>query len=330
MTKTTPKVNVSIGQLVPYTITASNNIAATLPNIEMEDQLPPGFKYKRGSASIDGVRTEPVINGRQLTWPALTFTANQKRTIKLLMIVGSGVSEGDYINKAWAENGFVQALASNIATAKVRVIPDPTFDCAGVIGKVFDDKNRNGYQDKGEKGLANVRLATVRGLLVTTDKYGRYHVACADVPNPDRGSNFIMKLDPRTLPSGYRLTTENPRIIRLTRGKIGKLNFGVAIHRVVRLDVTRDAFTKRGDQLKRTWESGISRLVGILDSGPSILRIAYARSHEESRRDVRARISIIKKQVTRLWRRKRRRVLVIETESHLSALGSSKGGSFKK
>ena len=74
----------------------------------------------------------------------------------------------------------------------MRVTPDPTFDCAGVIGKVFDDKNRNGYQDKGELGLANVRLATVRGLLVTTDKYGRYHVACADVPNPDRGSNFIM------------------------------------------------------------------------------------------------------------------------------------------
>ena len=52
-----------------------------------------------------------------------------------------------------------------------------------------------------------------------------------------------MKLDDRTLPSGYRLTTENPRMIRMTRGKIGKLNFGVAIHRVVRLDITRDAFT---------------------------------------------------------------------------------------
>ncbi len=330
VTKTTPKVNVSIGQLVPYTITARNNIAATLPNMELEDQIPPGFKYKRGSASLDGVRTEPVINGRRLTWPALTFTANQVRSIKLLMIVGSGVSEGDYINKAWAENGFVQALASNIATAKVRVTPDPTFDCAGVIGKVFDDKNRNGYQDKGELGLANVRLATVRGLLVTTDKYGRYHVACADVPNPDRGSNFIMKLDPRTLPSGYRLTTENPRIIRLTRGKIGKLNFGVAIHRVVRLDVTRDAFTARGNRLKRTWENGIKRLVGILDKGPSILRIAYARSHIESGAEVRARISIIKKHVTRLWKRKRRRVLVIETESHLLAQGSFKGGSFKK
>ena len=322
--KTTPKVNVSVGQLVPYTITVSNNLAANLPNMEIEDQIPPGFKYKRGSASLDGVRTEPTIDGRQLTWPGLTFNANQKRTIRLLMIVGAGVSEGDYINRAWAENGFIQALASNIATAKVRVTADPTFDCAGVIGKVFDDKNRNGYQDKGEMGLANVRLATVRGLLVRTDKYGRYHVACADVPNPDRGSTFIMKLDHRTLPTGYRLTTENPRAIRLTRGKIGKLNFGVAIHRVVRLDITRDAFTARGNDLKQTWKGGISRLVSVLDTGPSILRIAYARSPKEDRRSVRKRINIIKKQVTRLWRRKRRRVLVIETESYLSAQGSFK------
>ena len=45
--------------------------------MEIEDQIPPGFKYRVGSATLDGVRTEPVISGRQLTWPALTFTPNQ-------------------------------------------------------------------------------------------------------------------------------------------------------------------------------------------------------------------------------------------------------------
>ena len=324
LSKTTPKVNVSIGQLVPYTITARNNLAAGLSNIEIEDQIPPGFKYKPGSAMLDGVRVEPVIAGRQLTWTGLSFAAGQKRIVKLLLIVGTGVSEGDYVNRAWAENGFVQALASNVATARVRVTADPTFDCAGVIGKVFDDKNRNGYQDKGEPGLANIRLATVRGLLVTTDSHGRYHVACADVPNRDRGSGFVMKLDVRTLPSGYRLTTENPRIIRLTRGKIGKLNFGAAIHRVVRLDIAREAFGPHGDRLKPVWEKGISRLVGVLDKGPSILRIAYSRSFDESRQDVRKRINIIRKKVEDLWKRKRRRALVIETESYISDAGSFK------
>jgi ABC-type Fe3+ transport system substrate-binding protein len=47
---------------------------------------------------------------------------------------------------------------SGQATATVRVIPDPTFDCTDVIGKVYDDANHNGYQDEGEGGLPDVRV----------------------------------------------------------------------------------------------------------------------------------------------------------------------------
>jgi hypothetical protein len=33
---------------------------------------------------------------------------------------------------------------SGEATATVRIIPDPTFDCTDVTGKVWNDVNRNG------------------------------------------------------------------------------------------------------------------------------------------------------------------------------------------
>ncbi|MDO8991055.1 MAG: SdrD B-like domain-containing protein, partial [Sideroxyarcus sp.] len=220
MSKKTPLVNVSRGDLVPYTITATNTLSATLGNIDVRDQLPPGFKFKIGTATLDGVPVAPVVNGRVLTWPNLTFTAHQSRVIRLTTVVGSGVSEGNYVNQAYALNNIVNASVSNTATATVRVVPDPDFDCSDVIGKVFDDKNINGYQDAGEPGIPNIRLATVNGLLVTTDAQGRYHVTCAMVPNELRGSNFLMKLDERTLPTGFRVTTENPRDVRLTRGKI--------------------------------------------------------------------------------------------------------------
>ena len=78
-------------------------------------------------------------------------------------------------------------------------LAEAVFDCGDIIGKVFDDRNRNGYQDEGEPGLPGVRIATVRGLLVTTDPYGRFSVGCADIPDADIGTNFIMKLDARTL-----------------------------------------------------------------------------------------------------------------------------------
>ena len=54
----------------------------------------------------------------------------------------------------------------------MRVVPDPTFDCTDVTGKVFDDTNRNGMQDDGEAGIAGARLVTPTRPAATTDAYG--------------------------------------------------------------------------------------------------------------------------------------------------------------
>lgn len=273
--KTSALVNVARGDLVPYTIEATNTLAATLSNIDLVDQMPPGFKYRAGSATLNGVIVAPTINGRTLRWPNLTFAANETKTIRLLLVVGSGVGEGTYTNQAWALNNLVDTLVSNIGEATVRIVPDPTFDCTDIIGKVFDDRNANGYQDQGERGIANVRIATARGWLVTTDAEGRFHVACAAIPQADRGSNFIMKLDERTLPSGFRMTTENPRVVRATRGKMVKLNFGAVIHRVVRVEVSDAAFEGDGVGLKPEWQKRFDSLPGQLREKPSVVRFAY-------------------------------------------------------
>ncbi|UXN73584.1 hypothetical protein N8D56_22810 [Devosia sp. A8/3-2] len=161
------------------------------------------------------------------------------------------------------------------ATATVEIMIEPVFDCSEIIGRVFDDSNRNGYRDEGELGLPGVRLATVKGWLVTTDAHGRFHVACAALPDQRIGSNFIMKLDPRTLPSGYRLTTENPRVVRLTAGKMTALDFGVAIGRVVRLDLQDRAFELGSTELRQQWAAGVDQLIGVLDEEQSVLRLSY-------------------------------------------------------
>ncbi|MFC6488536.1 hypothetical protein [Nitratireductor sp. GCM10026969] len=105
------------------------------------------------------------------------------------------------------------------------------LECSDITGSVFEDRNGNGYQDPGEPGLPGVRLATVSGLLVETDAKGRFHIACPQAPGGPFGSAFVLKLDTRTLPTGYRVTTENPRMVRLTRGKATHLAFGVSLKR---------------------------------------------------------------------------------------------------
>ncbi len=282
ISKISPLVNVIRSQLVPYTITVKNKLSVALNNTNVFDTYPAGFKYVKGSARLNGIAREPVQSGLQLIWNNIDLIPDETLTFKFLLIIGAAVSEGEYINRAHVIDTLTNTAASGTASATVRVIPDPAFDCSDVIGKVFDDKNLNGYQDKNEKGIAGARVVTVKGLNITSDKYGRFHLTCAVVPDETRGSNFIIKLDERSLPSGYRVTTENPRVQRATRGKMIKFNFGAAIHRVVSMDLADGVFEKDSDEIHSQWLARIDLLIEQLQNKPSILRLSYLADIEDS------------------------------------------------
>jgi uncharacterized repeat protein (TIGR01451 family)/fimbrial isopeptide formation D2 family protein len=300
ISKTSSLLNVVRSQLVPYTIVISNTLAAPLRDLNIVDTFPAGFKYVAGSARVDDQAVEPAVNGLQLTWADLSLNTSESRTIKLLLVPGSGVGEGEYTNLAQVFNNRTAEPASEQASATVRIVPDPTFDCTDVIGKVFDDANLNGYQDEGEGGLPSAKVVTARGLEGTTDTHGRFHITCAVVPNRDRGSNFIIKLDERSLPSGYRVTTENPRVERATRGKMLKFNFGAAIHRVVRLDMADAVFEPNSTEIRPQWLARVSLLMEKLVEAPSILRLAYL-ADVEKRSLVNDRVDAVKKEIERRW-----------------------------
>ena len=95
-----------------------------------------------------------------------------------------------------------------------------------VIGKVFNDTNRNGIQDASEYGIPGVRLATVKGLIIETDGYGRYHIPDS-VMNERYARNFLLKIDATSLPIGSIIQSENPRVIRLSKSSANKINFAV-------------------------------------------------------------------------------------------------------
>ncbi|MDH5736939.1 MAG: hypothetical protein OEZ23_01450, partial [Gammaproteobacteria bacterium] len=301
VSKTSPLVNVTRGQLVPYTITLNNTLPVPLAFINLVDTFPAGFKYVEGSTRLDGAALEPLVAGQQLIWPDMVLNPDTRLTLKLLLVVSSGVKEGEYVNRVQAINGLTSGEASNIATATVRVVPDPDFDCSDVIGKVFDDTNLNGYQDEGENGIAGVQLVTARGLQINTDEFGRFHLTCALVPDMDRGSNFIMKLNTRSLPSGYRLTTENPRVQRATRGKMMKFNFGASISRVVGLELADGVFEKDSDEIRPQWMSRFDLLLNQLRKEPSVLRITYL-ADLESMGLVEDRLSVVREEIEERWK----------------------------
>ncbi|MDH3374506.1 MAG: hypothetical protein OEM85_14160 [Gammaproteobacteria bacterium] len=300
VTKTTPLLNVSRGQMVPYVITVSNSFGVDLQDVTIIDRFPAGFRYVEGSARFDDVETEPAIVGRELIWSNLALATDGRHTIKLLLAVGAGVSEGDFVNRAQAVNSVSGTVMSEEAEATVRLVPDPTFDCTDVTGKVFDDINRNGYQDGDEAGLAGVRVVTARGLAAKTDTHGRYHITCAITPHESRGSNFVLKLDDRTLPSGFRVSTRPVQVQRATRGKALRINFGASIHRVVGLDMADAVFEPGSTEMRHLWRNRIDLLLQELQKGPAVLRLSYV-ADIESEALVEQRLDAMKEQIMAAW-----------------------------
>jgi uncharacterized repeat protein (TIGR01451 family) len=309
VSKTTPLVDVARGQLVPYTITVTNVLSGPVQGVALVDSFPAGFRYINGSARLDDTPAEPTVSGFQLTWSNLSFAGGAHHTILVLLAVGAGVGEGQFVNRAQAfaeVSGTAVNTAQRTAAGKraavnraqapaavlgnavsteagatVVVAPDTTFDCTDVIGKVFDDANGNGQQDPGEKGIPGVRVLTTRGLAAITDEFGRFHITCAITPLEGRGSNFALKLDDRTLPSGYRTTTPQVVVERATRGKVLRFEFGASIHRVVSLDLSDAAFEPGTTDIRAQWRPRLDLLLAELRKAQSVLHLSYLADVED-------------------------------------------------
>jgi large repetitive protein len=135
-----------------------------------------------------------------------------------------------------------------------------------------------------------------------------------------RGSNFVMKIDERTLPTGYRLTTPNPGSVVLTRGKMAKLNFGASIHRVVRIDVTADAFEAGSTTLRPQWSGAMEQVYPTLSEERSVLRIGYGRNGTEDSALAQSRVRSLQEAMRSTWRQIGGTYpLLIETEVYQAA-----------
>ena len=309
LTKVADKAEVKRGEIVTYTITASNLVPTPF---ELVDVMPPGFAYVAGSATINGVAINPVINARNLDF-APTMPVAGKLILKLKLMASTTLSTGKFINNAQLIASFNGELMAT-AQATVTIIEETVFDCSDIIGRVFDDKNANGYMDDGEPGLPGVRVVTLNGLLITTDAEGRFHVPCAAIPDSAVGSNFLMKLDVRTLPTGYKLTTENPRDVRVTRGKVVKLNFGATINHEVRLDITGKAFIGNSLDLSDKWISGIDKLLAVLAKQRSSLKIVYHQGGENSDLAA-ARVAAMEETIAAAWKANKGKYKLVITTS---------------
>ncbi|MGB6128353.1 MAG: hypothetical protein WBG30_06345 [Psychrilyobacter sp.] len=349
VTKSANKREARRGEFITYTVRVENPNDVPVKNIKIFDTPPTGFEYMKRSSrffrtneksqEIKAASDKPLIYD-ELNGIGIDIAAKEVLEITYMFKVGVGVKNGEAENKVVVKSSLNEVI-SNTGKVKVKIVDDPLFDATTIIGKVFNDRDMDGFQDtakaekvlislegyefaatriidgisttdkekdsiiieslgegdevilifkptgglwetnvitksgtnitmtdsnkifidhskkkkkgmtgenisltqkvlkvKGEdyvavtivnngreeKGVPGARLMTIDGLIIETDRYGRFHVPPV---KKDRGNSYLIKLDTNSLPMGSTVTTENPKVKRLTRS-MTKFNYGVS------------------------------------------------------------------------------------------------------
>lgn len=238
LAKSAGKKEANVGDVISYLVQLRNKTSKDVNQVRIEDQIPPNFKYVKGSTRLNGQAIADPSGNRTLTFdigtiPALVDNNGNGRadqgepgftSLSYRLVIGSGATPQTYVNTAIARDVCPACAISNSDQARVAVTLDPLFDLGTIIGKVFQDKNGDGFQDPEEPGIGNAMVALDNGAYALTDEYGRYHF-----PAITPGQR-LLKVNLQTLPAGATVTTRESLVVAVTPGLLAKANFGIAYH----------------------------------------------------------------------------------------------------
>lgn len=187
------------GDFVRFAVDVSNSSTETIRSVELEDRLPPGFRFRIGSTRLDGAKVgDPQPgNGRK----ALLFSLGDippGETRHLRYVASTGVvSSGELASYSHAV-GNGGAIESNHARFRQWVKEDLFHSESVLMGKVLVEQN--GDESAAERklsGVAGVRVYMENGRYVVSDKQGLFHFQ-----GVTEGSH-VLRLDESTLPPQF-------------------------------------------------------------------------------------------------------------------------------
>jgi len=257
--KSASRAVVEWGDDFEYRVRVANRSDSALAAVALDDRLPPGFTYLRGSARLGGAPAADPAGG---SGPALAHALGALAPggvaeLSYRVRVGPGAPAGDARSEAVATAG---PAVSNTAFAVVRVQGDAFADEALVMGTVFFDANRDGRVSPGEPGLAGVRLYLDDGSFAVTDEHGRYSLTGL-TPR-----THALKVDRTTLPPSAAIAETDlrsrglpgVRFVDLTRADLVRADFAA----VGDTTLLRDAGERRGAIARRGADER-TRLLGV-------------------------------------------------------------------
>jgi uncharacterized repeat protein (TIGR01451 family) len=238
--KSAAKAVAGTGEFVPYTLTVTNIDTVNAFNIQVADHTPLGFRYQKGSTTLNGVRAaDPAIStdARTLMFIVPSIAPGASAVVKYVLQVTPGAPTGAAENTATALNA-----ASNTARATILVREDLYRNKSMLIGRVIDG-SCDDTVDNDAKGLKGARVVLQDGTQVLTDGEGRWHM------DNLRPGTQVVQLDLESLPKNYEVVVceKNTRFagrsysqfVNLQGGTLWRADFHVRKKVPVALRVTQ-------------------------------------------------------------------------------------------
>lgn len=236
LNKSADRTEATTGAVVSYLVVVRNTTAQPVLNAWIDDTPSAGFKYVAGSATLDGARIADPVAGATLSFPLDSLPgladANGNGTadrgepgyaeLRYRMVVGATATPGRHDNVVVAHDACPTCVISEPASATVTVTADPLFQDGTIIGRVFEDADRDGRQAPGESGLADVMVGLDDGTYALTDAHGLYHFTAV------RPGQRMVKINTGTLPVAGRVMPREAQIVTVSPGLLARVNFAVA------------------------------------------------------------------------------------------------------
>ncbi|MDO5103131.1 MAG: hypothetical protein Q4D91_09580 [Lautropia sp.] len=233
--KTSTTRTAEVGELIRYQLRIRNHGSGPAVSPVVIDTLPAGFRYDPGSLRVAGARLRGLrLDGQRalhihldqvsaapdahvghratspVTGAPTHSTAGHapgEVIIRYRLRAGVGSQEGDGINRAQVScltpDGLGRYPCSNEARWAVKLTSGVFTEEACLVGQIFVDCNGNAIKDPEEPGIPDVRFYLQNGTWLRSDGAGKYS-HCGLRPR-----THLLKVDPRTLPSGSRLVTSS-------------------------------------------------------------------------------------------------------------------------
>jgi hypothetical protein len=141
------------------------------------------------------------------------------------LVPGAGAGPGSYTNSVSATAGCASCTVAQTVSATVHVTENTLFTRSAILGRVFEDRNRDGQQGADEPGLASARVMLDEGTSVTTDAQGMFHI-----PDLESGPR-VLKIDLAGLGMAARATTDPTAVVNIAPGLVASVRFGVCFPR---------------------------------------------------------------------------------------------------